>query len=456
MNSTPAYNKFEPFTYKTLALLKQKIEDLSLDIPLSPELEVLQKRKPFSDRFIANRIAIQPMEGYDAKANGAPSEQTIRRYRRFANSGAGLIWFEATAISEDSCSNPYQLFLSEVNKQEFKKLISQVREKCNKTLKELGFKEKCLLILQLNHSGRYSTSKGKKFPLRGYNNPELDRAKGIESNIGKIVSDDEIKKIGNLWVEKALIAREIGFDGVDIKACHGYLISELLGARQREFSDYGGPSLEKRSKLLLDIIKKLNYHLGNNTDFIITSRLGVYDGIPYPGGFGNKYVENEKFPATIDLSEPIELIKKLYENGIRLLNITAGNPYYQAQITRPYNVPLKGFTLPAEHPLYSVHRLFNLAASVKKECPKDMVIVGSGYSYLRQYAGHAAAGLILENKVDICGFGRMAFANPNFPKQIFKGGGIDKNLTCITCSKCSQLMRDGKSTGCAIRDSKYR
>ena len=49
-----------------------------------------------------------------------------------------------------------------------------------------------------------------------------------------------------------------------------------------------------------------------------------------------------------------------------------------------------------------------------------MKIIGSGYSYLRQFAGHVAAGLIRDNKVDICGFGRMSFSNPNFPKQLFQ------------------------------------
>jgi 2,4-dienoyl-CoA reductase-like NADH-dependent reductase (Old Yellow Enzyme family) len=85
-----------------------------------------------------------------------------------------------------------------------------------------------------------------------------------------------------------------------------------------------------------------------------------------------------------------------------------------------------------------------------------MVVIGSALSYLRQYAGYIAAGLVSKNMVDICGFGRMAFANPSFPLQLFQEGKISKKKTCITCSQCSGLMREGKKTGCVIRDPLYK
>ena len=85
-----------------------------------------------------------------------------------------------------------------------------------------------------------------------------------------------------------------------------------------------------------------------------------------------------------------------------------------------------------------------------------MIVMGSGYSYLRQFAGYIAAGMAHEKKVDICGFGRMALANPNFPKQIFQEGIIDKKKVCITCSKCSEFMKRGEKVGCATKDPQYK
>ncbi|MFX0057696.1 MAG: flavin oxidoreductase/NADH oxidase [Candidatus Hodarchaeota archaeon] len=453
MNS---FSKFETFSYKSVNDLREKIKHLNIDLPINFNVNVLKEKVKLNDRFVANRLAIQPMEGFDADLDGKPSNLTFRRYSRYAKGGASLIWFEATAISETCRSNLHQLMLSEKNVKDFKEIVSRTRNYGDKTIKRLGFEGSILLILQLNHSGRYSKLHENRFPIRAYDNSELDKAIKVSEKDGKIISDEEIGDIEDLWVQKSLLAKEAGFDGVDIKACHGYLISELLTARNRENSKYGGYSLDNRSKLLFNIIRKLKKELGSSSDFFITSRLGIYDGISYPNGFGVKSIENEQFPASIDLSEPLKIIENLYKNNIRLINISAGNPHYKPHITRPYDTPIEGGYTPSEHPLIGVHRLFKLASLIKQKVPEDMVLIGSGFSYLRQYAGYIAAGLVSQNMVDICGFGRMAIANPDFPIQIFQQGLIDKRLTCITCSKCSQLMKEGKNTGCVVRDPQYK
>jgi len=227
----------------------------------------------------------------------------------------------------------------------------------------------------------------------------------------------------------------------------------LLGARNRKNSIYGGSLFENRTRFFLNIIKKLKNAVD---EIIVTSRLGIYNGIPFPNGFGVKEEKNQTFPAEADLKEPIQLIDQLYKLGIRLINISIGNPHYTPQLTRPYDTPIKGATSPEEHPLYSVYRILHLTSHIKNQIPKDMITIGSGYSYLRQFAGYIAAGLVRNKMVDICGFGRMAIANPNFPRQIFENGNIDKNQVCITCSQCSGFMRQGKNTGCAIRDPQYQ
>ena len=456
MNLNSSYKKFEPYTYKSLKDLKKKIENLRLKIPISEKVEILRQGLKIENKFIPNRLAIQPMEGFDSDLNGNPSELTFRRYERYAKGGAGLIWFEATAISQDCRSNPHQLIISEETSKKFKELVSFVRSTSNNSLKKLGFKNECLLILQINHSGRYCQREGKKFPIRAYHNSKLDEAIGVSKNEGIVISDEELENLEDKFVSKAILTKEIGFDGVDIKSSHGYLISELLNSRTRVNSKYGGESLENRTNFFLNVIKKSMKELKSNSNFFITTRMSVYDGIPYPNGFGVKSKENEVFPASIDLIEPLKLIKKLYDNGIRIINISAGNPHYKPQITRPYDTPVKGDSLPNEHPLYGVNRILNLASEIKAQIPKDMVVIGSGISYLRQFAGYVAAGLIHQKKVDIYGFGRMALANPDFPKQIFQDGIIDKNKTCITCSQCSQFMKLGQNTGCAIRDPQYQ
>jgi len=452
----PSSHVFEPFKYRTLEELKNELNRLSIPLPLSSDTKNLSEAIQSKDIYIPNRLSIQPMEGFDATVNGSPSDLTFRRYKRYAKGGVGLIWFEATAISEDCRSNDHQLVLSEDSVKNFKQLTSLIRDQCNRTLESLGFNKRCCLILQLNHSGRYTKRNGKKYPIRAYHIDKLYNTSSVKREEGVIISDEELKEIEEIWVKKAILAKEAGFDGVDVKACHGYLISELLSAHNRKDSEYGGKSLKNRSRLLLDIITKLKNNFREDSDFMITSRLGVYDGNPYPTGFGVKSIENEKFPASVDLGEPINLINKLYELDVRFLNITAGNPHQKSHITRPYDVPVKGGKLPKEHPLFSAYRIIYLTSVIKSLIPRDMIIVGSGYSYFRQFAGNLASGVVQNNMVDICGFGRMSFANPSFAKQIFLQNGIEKEKTCITCSKCSQFMREGKSTGCAIRDLEYK
>jgi len=452
----PSSHTFEPFMYKTLQNLNNELKRLSIPLPISSNTENLSEVIQSKHIIIPNRLSIQPMEGYDANLNGSPSDLTFRRYKRYAKGGAGLIWFEATAISEDCRSNDHQLVLSENNVKTYKQLTATIRDQCNHTLESLGFKSRCCLILQLNHSGRYSKRNGINYPIRAYHDDELDGAISVKREDGVIISDDELKEIEEMWINKAILAKEAGFDGVDIKSCHGYLISELLSSFHREDSDYGGLSLHNRSKLLLDIVSHLQNKYRRDSDFLITSRVGVYDGIPYPKGFGVKRIVDEKFPASIDLKEPVELINKLYKLGVKLLNISAGNPHYKPHITRPFEVPIKGGNLPKEHPLFSAYRLIYLTSVIKTLAPKDMVIVGSGYTYFRQFAGNIASGVIQKGMVDICGFGRMSFANPEFAKQIFQNNTIEKAKSCITCSKCSQFMREGRATGCAVRDAKYR
>ncbi|MBD3213159.1 MAG: flavin oxidoreductase/NADH oxidase [Candidatus Lokiarchaeota archaeon] len=448
-------NHFEPFKYKSFTQLKRKLSELNLDLSFSEDFTIFRRPLSIGNKTLPNRLAIQPMEGFDAKRDGSPSFLTVRRYARYAKGGAGLIWCEANSISEGYRSNRHQLAIHNENVDEYRSFVSHIKKISKNTLEHLGSSRQCLLILQLNHSGRYCKKEGKKYPVRAYHNNQLDEAINVSKRDGKIISDTELKQLEEKWVERALLARDAGFDGVDIKACHGYLISELLSARERKDSLYGGYNLANRTRFFLNIIKKLENHLSETEDFIITTRLGIYDGVPYPNGFGVAATSGEKFAASIDLTEPIKLIKELNNLGIRLINISAGNPHYKPHITRPYDIPVKGAKIPSEHPLCGVYRLIKMTAKIKTSIPEEIKIVGSGYSYLRQFSPYICAELIKNNEVDICGFGRMAFANPEFPRQIFQQHEINPKRVCVGCSQCSQLMKNGKSTGCVIRDAAY-
>ena len=79
-------------------------------------------------------------------------------------------------------------------------------------------------------------------------------------------------------------------------------------------------------------------------------------------------------------------------------------------------------------------------------------VISSGLSYLRQWSPHLAAAELTQGVCSLAGFGRQAFAYPEFPNDIFQRGALDPKKCCITCGKCTELMRAGSTAGCVIRD----
>ncbi len=406
-------------------------------LPYSEDVSVLKTPLEIMGRKVHNRLVCQAMEGCDGTRTGEPDELTIRRYLRFAEGGAGIIWFEATACMEKGRANPRQLWIREDNVDAFKKLNELIRETA---IKANGYAP--LIIMQDTHSGRYSKPEGVPAPIIAYNNPIFERDNPIDKS--RIITDEELDIVRDQLIKAASLAEKAGFDGVDIKCCHRYLNSELLSAFTRENSRYGG-SFENRTRLFRESVQGAIEVCGK--DFIVTSRMNVYDGFAHPYGFGMK----NDGSLEVDLTEPKQLIKILNNMGVKLLNITMGNPYVNPHVNRPFS---KGGYVAEEHPLQGVARILNGIKELQVEVP-DMPLISSGLSYLGAVSPNVAAAYIKNNDFAFAGFGRMIFANPDFAKQILTEGKIDIKKQCIACSKCTELMRAGSTPGCVIRDALY-
>lgn len=433
---------FEKFNFKTLDDIRNKIMELGVNITLSDDLSPLAEPVKIGTVTAPNSIAVLPMEGCDSEPDGSPSELVKRRYNRFAAGGAGLLWFEACAVVHEGRANPLQMFLTKENVKAFAKLIEDTNRAAAKSN---GSDHKPVKILQLTHSGRYSRPDDLAAPMVPQHDPLLDPRVGLSPD-APVVTDEYLDALIEKYVQSAVLAREAGFDGVDIKSCHRYLLSELLASHTRE-GKYGG-SFENRTRFLLNTIKAVRKAVGD--DFIIACRFNVFDAHPYPYGFG---VDKEDCWKP-DLTEPLALVRLLVENGINLLSNSAGNPYYRfPQVTRPFDTPTIGGETPDEHPLESVARLFELTRQIQKTAG-DVPVIGNGYSWLRQFLANAGAANLADGSCAMVGIGRQGFAYPDAPKDIFEKGKMEPRKCCITCSKCTQIMRDHGRTGCVIRDSK--
>ena len=431
--------EFEKFHFSSLNELKDKMKELGISIPVSEDLSPLAEHVKIGEKDAPNSLAVLPMEGCDGEKNGSPSALTVRRYKRFAGGGAGLIWCEACAVTAEGRANPRQLFLHSGNVDEFKKLT----EICIREAKEKNG-TRTILILQLTHSGRYARPFDNNAPMVAQHDPILDPKVGITETY-PIVTDEYLDELQEKYVQSALLAKEAGFDGVDIKACHRYLVSELLASHTRT-GKYGG-DFKNRSRFLLEVIKKVREEAGRN--FIIASRFNVFDAHPYPYGFG----VSKKQEWVPDLTEPLLLVEQMIEAKIDLLSNSAGNPYYRfPQVTRPFDLPTLNGEFPKEHPLESVARLLEFTRKIQKVAG-NIPVVGNGYSWLRQYLPYVGAANKADGGCTFIGLGREAFAYPEAVRDILLEGKMKPERCCIACSKCTQIMRDHGKTGCVVRDS---
>ncbi|MCL5005901.1 MAG: NADH:flavin oxidoreductase [Acidobacteria bacterium] len=447
------------FVYQKLEDLREDARRLQIDLPLVDDREEIRSifARPVEIKSrdgrrwrVGNSFAIHPMEGCDGELDGNPGELTFRRYRRFGSGGAKLIWFEACAVVPEGRANPRQLWIHPGSAKRLEALLKACREAHRQ---ESGASDDLVTVLQLTHSGRYSFEK----PRVAYRHPVLDCFPAVNSvtlplreTAPEVVSDEYLAALEDRFAAAATLAREIGFDGVDLKMTHGYLLSELMSARSRP-GIYGGP-LENRARFALDVIEKIRQQAGD--DYLLAVRLGVFDGIPYgvsgedsagvpravprPYEFG--FGVDPYDPSRMDLTEPLRFIGWLEKAGVRLLNVSMGIPYVNPHISRPFEKPVEGSYETPEHPLFGVARHFAATAEIQKAHP-DFAVVGTGYSWLRHFLIHAGAANLKLHRTTFVGLGRAVLAYPTLPRDALAKGELDPLRTCKTLSYCTYLMR---------------
>jgi 2,4-dienoyl-CoA reductase-like NADH-dependent reductase (Old Yellow Enzyme family) len=449
---------------RTAEAFQRYLKEHSITIPCDQEL-LAGHDSPLSRPLtrqgfdIGNRFAIQPMEGWDGTPDGRPSELTTRRWQRFGQSGAKLIWGgEAVAVRHDGRANPNQLLLADHTRDDLARLrellISEHRMATGNT-------DGLLIGLQLTHSGRYSrpNAKDRGEPMILYRHPILDRRLGLPADY-PVITDDEIRRIIDAFHRAARTAHEIGFDFVDIKHCHGYLGHEFLSALTRD-GDYGG-SFENRTRFLREVVEGVRAvapGLG------IAVRLSAFDTVPFGAGGPEPFEElipyewgfgvNRMNPVEPDLTETRQFLSLLGGLGIRLVNVTAGSPYYNPHIQRPALFPPSDGYQPPEDPLVGVARHLQITQTLKREFP-DLIFVGTAYTYLQEFLPHVAQAAVRDEWVDFVGLGRLVLSYPELPSDLMNGRPFDRKRTCRTLSDCTTAPRNGLPSGCYPLDAYYK
>jgi 2,4-dienoyl-CoA reductase-like NADH-dependent reductase (Old Yellow Enzyme family) len=392
------------------------------------------------------------------------------------------------AVRHDGRANPNQLMMSARTQPSIaalrEELVAAHRDRFGANA------DRDLYIgLQLTHSGRYARPDvyDRPAPIAACPNPILDRR--FPGGV-RVFDDAELDALVDDFVAAARLARDAGFSFVDVKACHGYLGHELLGARTRG-GPYGG-RLENRTRFMRQVIEAIRATVSG---LEIAVRLSVFDTIPYrkrssdhvgepeapvplppladdsPSdgravrsaagakggspeplpGFGVVRADDELETA---LDESRAVLRMLDALSVKWICVTAGSPYYNPHVQRPALFPpLDGYE-PPEDPLRGVWRQIHATALLKRAFP-HMIFVGSAYSYLQEWLPHVAQRSVREGLCDFVGLGRIVLSYPDLPVDVLGGARLKRGSFCRTFSDCTTGPRLGLASGCYPLDRFY-
>ena len=451
-------------SFPSVDALRDYLAEHSIDLPLagSGKVDALARPATVHGHPVGNRWALLPMEGWDCMPDGAPSAFTRRRWLNFARSGAKLLFgTEAGAISHEARSNPYQLLVARHNLPALRRIVAEMRA----LHRELhGTDDDLVIGLQLTHSGRFAhpNRSDRLEPVVAYRHPVLDRKFKVEPHV---VTDAEIGAITTAYATAATVAREAGFDFVDLKCAHGYLGHEFLSAVDRP-GPYGG-SLENRTRFLREAAEKIREAC---PDLPVAMRLSIFDIAPFEKGSDGVGVPMARDPGPYrhafggsgdgltmdpDLAEPAAFVRMMQSLGVELVCGTVGSPYYNVHLQRPAYYPVSDGYLPPEDPLYNVSRHIAAARRLKQLCPGIQLVL-SGITCLQEYAVNAAEAAIESGAADFAGLGRMALSYPEYCADTLAGKRLDRCRICRTFGDCTNAPRRGEISGCYKLDPAYR
>jgi len=456
--------------FRDVDAFRARLQELGIELPVDAEVLTAAQGSPLAAPLrvgrmvVGNRWCIHPMEGWDARPDGFPSELTLRRWANFGRSGAKWIWGgEAAAVRADGRANPRQTLATPAHERGLVELLNTLRTQHRAAF---GGDGDLLVGLQLTHSGRFSRSADDRpAPRIAYHHPLLDKRFGIDPQDSRLVwSDAELEDLVGDFVAAARTAAQAGFDFVDVKCCHGYLLHELLSARSRP-GPYGG-DFQGRTRLLRDIIDAIHREVPS---LMVAVRLSVFDMVPfepsdgegrpmdyrpwlpYRWGFGLR----EDDPREIDLTEPFQLLEQLRASQVVAVNLSCGSPYYNPHIQRPALFPPCDGYAPPEDPLVGVARQIQVARQCQQRFP-DWPMVGSGYTYLQEFLPHVAQAVVRAGWIAAVGIGRAALAYPTLPADVLERGQLDRRRLCRTFSDCTTGPRCGLVSGCYPLDPFYK
>ncbi|MDH3826082.1 MAG: NADH:flavin oxidoreductase [Desulfobacterales bacterium] len=355
------------------------------------------------DLKLANRfIRSATWEGL-ADENGGCTFELVDRMVELARGRVGLIITGHTYVHPAGQATPYQLG---VDKDERIDGLSEMTEAVHR--------EGGRIMMQLAHSGL------KAEPQLTSTRPiGPSTAEGLLDSPGKEMTTDDIQQVVASFSQAAQRAKAAGFDGVQIHAAHGYLLSQFLSPAINQRTDEYGGSVENRARIVLEVLRNIRQVVGRN--FPILIKINSED-----------FLENG-----LSLTDFLQVAVMLGETGIDAIEVSGGTFFPGRRIPSR-----KEITFDRDQAYFR-----KASRALKKMGQVPVILVGGIRSFL------LAERLVDEDVMDYIAMCRPFIREPMLIKR-WQSGDLRK-ATCISCNGCFGPARSGRGILC-VQDIQWK
>jgi len=349
-------------------------------------------------KTMRNRIMMAPMESRLNTQHGDTTPALIDYYSERAKGGAGAVVVENTYVDDKSSRSGF------VSSGLYNDHMIAGKSLLAEAIKEHG----AIAILQLSHGGPQANPQANDSPIlvpSALENMDLGKAH-IELTV------EMIHELEEAFAQAARRAWQAGFDGVELHAAHGYLLSSFLSPHKNKRSDSYGGSAENKTKIIVEIIDRIRGL--TPPGFIIGVRMNAFDGVD--GG--------------VTVNDACQTARIL-QDSVDYLSISAGIGEVAGRVMIP--------------PLY-IATPVNLA-QIKKvaECIENTLVFG-----VAGFDEKSADSALEEGWLDGVVMGRALIADPELPKKLREGRVEDIRPCCRGNEGCFSRLLKASPMRCEV------
>jgi 2,4-dienoyl-CoA reductase-like NADH-dependent reductase (Old Yellow Enzyme family) len=359
-------------------------------------MSILFTETQINGMTLANRFVRSATWSAMAAPEGRCTPQLVDLMTNLARGGVGLMMTGHAYVRQEGQAGPNQLGVYS------DELIPGLRDMVH-AVHDHGGK----IILQVAHAGFFAAAK-----LTGITPLAPSAVEGISKAPRKEMTHGDIRELIEAFGAAAVRGREAGFDGVQIHAAHGYLLSQFLSPLLNRRSDEYGGVIENRARALLAVLQALRGAVGR--DYPVLVKLNSGDFVD-----GGLVVE-----------DTVQVCRMLEAEGIDAIELSGGLP-----ISKNLGSIRTGITS-AEREAYFQDE----ARACKEGLSVPLILVGGIRSF------QVAERLLEEGVADYISMSRPFIREPNLINR-WKAGDLRKS-TCVSENSCLTAAREGEGIYC--------